>query len=84
MGLGSSKQKEVAAAPTKINRRQSISKLKTGYKLDPHNLSDDYFKSIFNVRQHPLVTKDHLDVFLNCWEKHCASGCGSSITGCAE
>ena len=73
MGLGSSKQKEVAAAPTKINRRQSISKLKTGYKLDPHNLSDDYFKSIFNVRQHPLVTKDHLDIFLDCWEKHCAN-----------
>jgi Ca2+-binding EF-hand superfamily protein len=61
----------------KIERRKSMSKLKTGtsltgsYRLPSSSkLSDNYFKSIFSMRTLPRVTIKEVTVLLQCWERH--------------
>ena len=54
--------------PQKLGRRKS--QLKTGYKVELSNLSEDYFRSIFTLRKYPLVTALHLDKLLASWKKH--------------
>eukprot|EP00944_MAST-04C_sp_MAST-4C-sp1_P004801 g4801.t1 len=63
--------------PKKLERRKSMSMLKTGttlsgsYRLPNTNkLSKSYFKSIFSVRTLPHVSSNEIDILLRAWKKH--------------
>ena len=80
MGMSQTKPASIGtrrSKPKKLERRKSMSMLKTGttlsgsYRLPNTNkLSKSYFKSIFSVRTLPNVSSNEIEILLKAWKKH--------------